>query len=196
MWSQFSLVLHCVFVIFLVKLSNQVTSVSLKSFDKVITCSNMVEALFGIYGLILCNTEEVFVFENSNESTQILIMCIKMLAFVSLSTITIFAFQNLSNLLKLVSQSLFGCQPCKRVKKSNKEIKLTIWLKRHKKKHIHNKDSVDTCAICLGDFSLDGKDFLKSPQLVAQLDCSQQHIFHFECIKNWVEKNDICPMCR
>lgn len=46
------------------------------------------------------------------------------------------------------------------------------------------------CAICLEDFIHDEN------KLVAELNCSQKHIFHAECLKSWIERNDICPMCR
>jgi hypothetical protein len=31
---------------------------------------------------------------------------------------------------------------------------------------------------------------------IAQLNCSSKHIFHVECLKQWVKKNDTCPNCR
>jgi len=53
------------------------------------------------------------------------------------------------------------------------------------------KDAVvDTCSICLEKFEEnDGK-------MIAELNCSSKHIYHVECLKEWVKKNDICPMCR
>lgn len=47
---------------------------------------------------------------------------------------------------------------------------------------------VGTCMICLEDFS--------SSKPVAQLNCNDKHVFHVECLVEWVKKNDICPMCR
>jgi len=52
------------------------------------------------------------------------------------------------------------------------------------------KDADATCSICLVDF----KD--NPTQKIAQLNCSGKHIFHADCLKSWVEKNDICPLCR
>ena len=52
------------------------------------------------------------------------------------------------------------------------------------------KDSKEQCVICLEDFNQD------SQKLVAELNCSQKHVFHVECINSWIEKNDECPMCR
>jgi hypothetical protein len=31
---------------------------------------------------------------------------------------------------------------------------------------------------------------------IAELNCSNKHIFHLECIKEWVKHQDNCPMCR
>lgn len=50
------------------------------------------------------------------------------------------------------------------------------------------KEKKEACSICLVEFNEgDGKT-------VAELRC--KHIFHVECLKEWVKKNDICPMCR
>mmetsp|Transcript_4230 Transcript_4230/g.7181 ORF Transcript_4230/g.7181 Transcript_4230/m.7181 type:complete len:84 (+) Transcript_4230:1135-1386(+) len=49
---------------------------------------------------------------------------------------------------------------------------------------------VDQCAICLEDFSE------KDGNKISQLECSKKHIFHLKCIIEWVEKSDICPLCR
>lgn len=49
---------------------------------------------------------------------------------------------------------------------------------------------VEQCVICLEEFKEgDGKK-------IAELNCNRNHIFHLECLKVWIEKNDICPMCR
>lgn len=49
---------------------------------------------------------------------------------------------------------------------------------------------VPQCAICLENFSeTDGKQ-------VAELNCSAKHIFHADCLKEWLKNNDTCPMCR
>jgi hypothetical protein len=33
---------------------------------------------------------------------------------------------------------------------------------------------------------------------IVELDCSNKHIFHKECLKQWISnpKNDNCPLCR
>ena len=49
---------------------------------------------------------------------------------------------------------------------------------------------IEQCVICLDDFrENDGKK-------IAELNCNEKHIFHLDCLKEWIEKNDICPMCR
>lgn len=46
----------------------------------------------------------------------------------------------------------------------------------------------EECVICMNDFSEeDGKE-------IAELSC--KHIYHVECLKEWVDKNDTCPTCR
>ena len=54
----------------------------------------------------------------------------------------------------------------------------------------HGKE-VEKCAICLERF-LEGD----GASLVAELNCNSKHIFHVECLSNWILTNDICPMCR
>ncbi|XP_059293600.1 uncharacterized protein LOC132046845 [Lycium ferocissimum] len=47
-------------------------------------------------------------------------------------------------------------------------------------------NDIDTCCICLEDFS-DG-------QLIGSVDC--RHSFHFDCIRRWLmEDKNICPLC-
>lgn len=49
---------------------------------------------------------------------------------------------------------------------------------------------IDVCAICIDEFSEeDGR-------LIAELNCDQRHIFHVECLIEWVKKSEHCPLCR
>lgn len=51
-------------------------------------------------------------------------------------------------------------------------------------------DQPEDCAICLEAFKEgDGK-------LIAELNCNNKHIFHVDCMSEWVKKNDVCPLCR
>ncbi|CAG9334216.1 unnamed protein product [Blepharisma stoltei] len=45
-----------------------------------------------------------------------------------------------------------------------------------------------TCAICSEEFQISDK--------VCALPCDGRHIFHENCIKNWLKVNAICPLCR
>ena len=49
---------------------------------------------------------------------------------------------------------------------------------------------VDCCVICLEPYLI--TDNVK----VVQLNCNSKHLFHLKCINEWLDKNDICPMCR
>ena len=44
------------------------------------------------------------------------------------------------------------------------------------------------CAICLMDFTKE--------ELICTLSCHKSHIFHEECIQEWVKKQTTCPICR
>ena len=46
----------------------------------------------------------------------------------------------------------------------------------------------DSCAICLGDFQRD--------EIVSPLHCDIKHVFHTACIKHWLVRNPICPLCK
>jgi len=44
-----------------------------------------------------------------------------------------------------------------------------------------------TCTICLENF--------KGPDKIVEFSC-KGHIYHKECIKEWVRKSDLCPLCK
>ena len=48
------------------------------------------------------------------------------------------------------------------------------------------------CSICFDEFSVDDKRDL------VELDCNNNHIFHIECIKAWLQQpnHTNCPLCR
>lgn len=48
------------------------------------------------------------------------------------------------------------------------------------------KKSTKTCAICIEGFAED--------QIIKKLECG--HIFHRCCLKNWLCKSSVCPLCR
>jgi len=54
-------------------------------------------------------------------------------------------------------------------------------------KNINNKE-VDICIICTENFQPKDK--------IVQLKCNSIHIFHFNCIRQWINKKPICPICR
>lgn len=47
------------------------------------------------------------------------------------------------------------------------------------------EESDDTCAVCLDSFE---------EKKVIKLRCN--HLFHSECISNWIEYQTTCPICR
>ena len=57
------------------------------------------------------------------------------------------------------------------------------------KKNIVSLEEIDkssTCSICLEEFN--------SEKEIAILDC--KHIYHMECIIEWINKDTSCPLCR
>lgn len=55
------------------------------------------------------------------------------------------------------------------------------------KKKFKTEDVVNSdCCICISDFVVN--------EDISTLDCN--HTFHFECICEWVQEKQTCPMCR
>lgn len=54
------------------------------------------------------------------------------------------------------------------------------------------RDTVNDCSICLGGYT--------EKDQVVQLKCSKFHIFHYDCIKGYIDHIDEnekkCPLCR
>ena len=46
------------------------------------------------------------------------------------------------------------------------------------------------CVICMLDFDPESND------QVVEVNCPGKHVFHTECIKNWVKEKTECPTCR
>jgi hypothetical protein len=44
------------------------------------------------------------------------------------------------------------------------------------------------CVICIEDF--------KKNDIVLQLPCNLKHVFHRDCISDWVKVKLVCPVCR
>ena len=54
-----------------------------------------------------------------------------------------------------------------------------------------NKDGGEaTCTICYTDFREEPE------KVIAELNCSNKHIFHADCLKQWVANNKTCPLCK
>ena len=51
----------------------------------------------------------------------------------------------------------------------------------------YEKRPEKNCSICLNDFKLD--------DILIRFSC-KEHIFHKNCIFTWLEKSDICPLCK
>ncbi len=54
--------------------------------------------------------------------------------------------------------------------------------------YLDTKYTQKSCGICLKDFSKDEK--------ICCLSCHATHIFHSECLKEWLNHNFYCPFCR
>lgn len=50
----------------------------------------------------------------------------------------------------------------------------------------YNQD--EACSICLEDFKEDDE--------IITLPCNKNHIFHAQCILEWLPQNNACPLCK
>ena len=51
----------------------------------------------------------------------------------------------------------------------------------------YEKRNEKNCSICLNDF--------KSEDILIRFSC-KEHIFHKSCLLTWLEKSNICPLCK
>ena len=61
----------------------------------------------------------------------------------------------------------------------------------------YGEDLNQDCPICLSNFTgspNNPEDIESSAKIVIKLRCN--HCFHKECLREWLEKNQTCPLCR
>jgi len=52
----------------------------------------------------------------------------------------------------------------------------------------NNFNAQSSCPICMVDFT--------ESDHIAPLPCDEKHYFHPQCIKEWLSKNNCCPLCK
>lgn len=88
-------------------------------------------------------------------------------------------FENLLNFLMMNDPNRYGNPPAsKKILESIKIDKLT-----DNSSEIKNQSN---CLVCLEDFQVE--------ESVIKLDC--KHCFHDNCLKDWLNKHNTCPVCR
>lgn len=48
--------------------------------------------------------------------------------------------------------------------------------------------TIEDCPVCLEDF--------KEGDKVSPMPCDVRHVFHTSCVKKWLKKQHICPLCK
>ena len=61
-------------------------------------------------------------------------------------------------------------------------------IKSKKFSSVKTRTTDDACAICLENF--------KNTDKVSELDCDDKHVFHSNCLHNWLQTKAICPLCK
>ena len=56
-------------------------------------------------------------------------------------------------------------------------------------KKMFERGAILECAICIEPFN-EGQDY------VTPLYCDERHCFHSDCIEEWLEKENVCPLCK
>ena len=98
--------------------------------------------------------------------------------------------QNVNNMDINQSSNLnFGGNPENLSDFDKKKQDLFLEMDEYQYKHILKYESrkETSCAICLEDFK--GIDIIK-----AFYKC--EHIFHKNCLKNWLKRSNVCPLCK
>eukprot|EP00826_Nyctotherus_ovalis_P003827 TRINITY_DN1078_c0_g1_i3.p1 TRINITY_DN1078_c0_g1~~TRINITY_DN1078_c0_g1_i3.p1 ORF type:complete len:300 (-),score=58.78 TRINITY_DN1078_c0_g1_i3:218-1030(-) len=73
-----------------------------------------------------------------------------------------------------------------KVKLNISEVLDKVAYKYSVKSHMQQRREI-LCSVCLE--SLEGR-------LVVCLDCNPSHVFHKKCIKTWIFKDNVCPLCK
>ena len=111
-------------------------------------------------------------------------------AIFLLSTGSVFAVRA----LVLATGFVFGKQILDKVEaKEKKFIDITFPVINYST-HSNNNYGIDqenfsfSCPICCCDYQQD--------EHLAQMPCNPKHIFHSKCIGEWLNNNDLCPLCK
>lgn len=73
-------------------------------------------------------------------------------------------------------------------KKRKKLVEDLVGIKFEDYKKTSKDKFQSSCVICTDDF--------KDKDIVIMLKCNRMHTMHQDCIKQWLQKNAICPICR
>ena len=119
------------------------------------------------------------------------ILAAKMLILISvpfLFRFLLFGFSYIFiKILLWIMQTLFGID-CNSPPSKDIMIPLLVYHKSQPEDSgLTARPTQDSCAICLEEFN-DGETIKKMP------DCG--HIFHGDCITNWLKMHNNCPYCR
>lgn len=103
----------------------------------------------------------------------------------------------ISPIILVASLCLLGCLCvcCYVICSGDKEISnqpvIGNFLQSQKRFFNPEKDGeAECCSICLDEFQMD------LTREIAELGCSNKHIFHLDCLSDWVKHKDFCPLCR
>lgn len=157
---------------------------------------NILIAYFGIWGfVIMFHKKTVDLFNHAHTAEEDAKLCHNCTEYGPMEYI-IWAMV-LTRVVPVFCGLLFGCAICvgccfyqgyfKNIAKSEKVEEVApefkLWAGEEEKK---KNDA--TCVIC-------AKNFLDEPERhIAELDCSNKHIFHVDCLTEWVEDHDECPI--
>lgn len=155
---------------------------------------------YAIWGLTLIYTDEILMYRQLTYESNQLIRCIESMAWIRIIPLLI------CGCVCFIMICFFCCAMAAgggnmvsmiraRQAAQNSFVSripiVSSFLNQHARAYDPEKDGgVEQCAICMVDFTVD------DPKPVAELNCSNKHIFHLECIQEWVKRQDTCPMCR
>lgn len=170
------------------RLSNQ-SYYTYKSTSKLVIIASI---LLSIWGLSFVHSEKLYLYGSTSQEhmqlrtvvmwmvwlkAYLLVLLGLMLCCVSLAFCFFFSIGELDMIVQ------------QRETLSNLPV-VNAFLSQRTRKYDPEKDKDECCVICLEEFQLGDK------RQIAQLNCNQKHIFHYECMAEWVKTKSTCPLCK
>lgn len=155
-WCYLSFPFHFLISTLFVTMSYRTKMTNLQNCRKIAFLIDLLMLGYGLYGIILRNSQMVIEFEGLTDSSGMLVFVIQAMAIVSGGPMIFTCFQLVSVSLKSCMMYLFECRCVPPLAKKKRNLHLTFSLRRHKRPFTQTKHKSDaaeaTCPICMLGF--------------------------------------------